>query len=150
LPKPIFTPSTKATEGHDENIGFSAVENLVGREMAERLRSVSLALFSRASEILEDKDIILADTKFEFGMIDNELTLIDEVLTPDSSRFWPRSQYKPGGPQPSYDKQYVREFLETLDWDKTPPAPPLPEEVVRNTSKKYLKIHEIITGESLE
>ncbi len=150
LPEPIFTPSTKATEGHDENIGFAAVVELVGKEMADRLRSASLALFNRAAEILEDKDIILADTKFEFGLIDGELILIDEVLTPDSSRFWPRSQYNPGGPQPSYDKQYVREYLETLDWDKTPPAPPLPEDVVRNTSEKYLKIHEIVTGESLD
>jgi phosphoribosylformylglycinamidine synthase PurS subunit len=150
LPEPIFTPATKATSGHDENIGFDAVVEKVGEDMAKRLRETSIALFRAASEYLEDKDIILADTKFEFGVDGDGIVLIDEALTPDSSRFWPRKEYEPGHAQPSFDKQYVREFLEASDWNKEPPAPPLPEEVVQNTSLKYRTIYRIITGRPLE
>lgn len=149
LPEPIFTPATKATSGHDENIGFEAVVDRVGEEVAARLRKISLALFDVAATFLEDKDIILADTKFEFGMDNGEIVLIDEVFTPDSSRFWPRDKYSPGGAQISFDKQYVREFLESSGWNKEPPAPPLPEDVVRNTSKKYRAIYRIVTGKAL-
>jgi phosphoribosylaminoimidazole-succinocarboxamide synthase len=149
LPQPIFTPATKATSGHDENIGFEAVVERVGEKVANELREASLAIFNVASSFLEDKGIILADTKFEFGMDNGKIVLIDEVLTPDSSRFWPRDQYQPGGAQVSFDKQYVREFLESSGWNKEPPAPPLPEVVVRNTSKKYRSIYRIVTGKPL-
>ncbi len=140
LETPIFTPSTKAEEGaHDENISFERASELVGRELAERVRDVSIALYSRARDIAEKKGIIIADTKFEFGVDEEtgELVLIDEALTPDSSRFWPKAEYKPGGSQKSFDKQFVRDYLESLDWDKNPPAPSLPPDVVQKSSEKY-------------
>ncbi|HKL49268.1 MAG TPA: phosphoribosylaminoimidazolesuccinocarboxamide synthase [Desulfuromonadales bacterium] len=140
LPEPIFTPSTKAELGeHDENISFEQAVELCGRETAEKVRDISLAIYSRARDLAAEKGIIIADTKFEFGIRDDELIWIDEALTPDSSRFWPRSTYEPGGPQPSFDKQFLRDYLETLDWDKQAPPPPLPEEIVRKTSEKYLE-----------
>jgi len=150
LPEPIFTPATKATSGHDENIGFEAVVERVGGETAQALRDTSIALFRAASDYLEDRDIILADTKFEFGTDGGKIVLIDEILTPDSSRFWPRKEYDPGRAQTSFDKQYVREFLEASDWNKEPPAPALPEEVVRNTRRKYRTIFRIVTGKPLD
>ncbi|MEW6144730.1 MAG: phosphoribosylaminoimidazolesuccinocarboxamide synthase [Thermodesulfobacteriota bacterium] len=148
LETPIFTPSTKAEEGtHDENISFERAAELLGRELTERVRDVSIALYSRARDIAEKKGIIIADTKFEFGIDEKtgELILIDEALTPDSSRFWPRDEYKPGGPQKSFDKQFVRDYLESLDWDKRPPAPALPPEIVRKTSEKYKEALERLT-----
>ncbi|NOX36035.1 MAG: phosphoribosylaminoimidazolesuccinocarboxamide synthase [Calditrichaeota bacterium] len=151
LPEPLFTPSTKAETGHDENISFDQMVNIIGKELAERVREISLNIYRRAVEIAEPKGIIIADTKFEFGTTETgELILIDELLTPDSSRFWPRDTYEPGKSQPSLDKQYVRDYLESLDWDKTPPTPPLPEEIVENTSKKYQEILHILTGQTLE
>ena len=149
LPEPIFTPSTKAVVGHDENISFERMSDLVGAELAARVREASLGLYLQAAEEAAARGIIIADTKFEFGLIDGALTLVDEVLSPDSSRFWPADQYRPGGSQPSFDKQYVRDYLLGLDWDRQPPAPPLPEEVVRNTSKKYLEAYQRLTGEDL-
>ncbi len=139
LPEPIFTPATKEEVGHDINVTQEFVEQGLGKDITERLKVTSLALYKKASAYAESKGIIIADTKFEFGLYDNEIILIDEVLTPDSSRFWPEDQYHPGGPQPSFDKQFVRDYLETLDWNKTPPAPELPEEIVRKTSEKYLQ-----------
>jgi phosphoribosylaminoimidazole-succinocarboxamide synthase len=149
LPQPIFTPATKAQTGHDENISFDEAAAIVGPEAAARLRDLTLAIYRKASDYAETRGIILADTKFEFGMIGGELVLGDEVLTPDSSRFWPRDEYRAGGPQKSYDKQFVRDYLETLDWNKKPPAPPLPEEVIRKTSEKYRQSYETLTGRSL-
>jgi phosphoribosylaminoimidazole-succinocarboxamide synthase len=149
LPEPIFTPATKAQSGHDENIAFDAAAALIGRDIATRLRDLTLAIYQKAAAYAETRGIILADTKFEFGMIGDELVLGDEVLTPDSSRFWPRDRYAPGGPQPSYDKQFVRDYLETLDWNKQPPAPPLPPDVIRKTSEKYREAYEVLTGRSL-
>jgi len=149
LPEPVFTPSTKAEVGdHDENISFDAAAKLVGRELAERLRDVSLALYSRGAAWAAERGIIIADTKFELGRIPGtgELVLCDEVLTPDSSRFWPVAQWKPGATPPSFDKQPVRDFLETLDWNKTPPPPPLPRAVVDATSTRYVEAYERITG----
>jgi phosphoribosylaminoimidazole-succinocarboxamide synthase len=140
LETPIFTPSTKAEAGtHDENISFERAAELLGRGLAEKVRDMSIALYSRARDIAEKKGIIIADTKFEFGIDEKtgEFILIDEALTPDSSRFWPRDEYKPGGPQKSFDKQFVRDYLESLEWDKRPPAPSLPPEIVRKTSEKY-------------
>ena len=140
LEEPIFTPSTKAEGGtHDENISFGRAAELIGMGLAERVRDASIALYSRARDIAEKKGIIIADTKFEFGIdeMTGELLLIDEALTPDSSRFWPMAGYKPGGPQRSFDKQFVRDYLESIDWDKRPPAPSLPPDVVRKTSEKY-------------
>jgi phosphoribosylaminoimidazole-succinocarboxamide synthase len=148
LETPIFTPSTKAEAGaHDENISFERAAALLGRELAEKVRDVSIALYSRARDIAEKKGIIIADTKFEFGMDEKtgELILIDEALTPDSSRFWPMDEYKPGGPQKSFDKQFVRDYLESLEWDKRPPAPSLPPEIVRKTSEKYKEALERLT-----
>lgn len=149
LDPPIFTPSTKAEVGHDENISLSEVEALLGAEQAAQLRQVSLELYERGRRHAEDRGILLADTKFEFGVRDGQLLWIDEALTPDSSRFWPRDAYQPGGPQPSFDKQYVRDYLESLGWDKRPPAPPLPSEVVARTREKYLEAHARITGREL-
>ena len=149
LPEPIFTPATKAQSGHDENVSFEAAAAAIGQEAAARLRDLTLAIYRKAAAYAETRGIILADTKFEFGMIGNELVLGDEVLTPDSSRFWPRDQYAPGGAQKSYDKQFVRDYLETLDWNKQPPAPPLPGEVIRKTSEKYREAYETLTGRSL-
>ena len=150
LPQPIFTPATKAEEGHDENIGFEQVEKLVGRELAAKVRDTSLRLYQEASEYAASKGIIIADTKFEFGLDANaSLVLIDEVLTADSSRFWPADSYRVGVSPPSFDKQYVRDYLETLDWDKTPPAPRLPPEVIAKTSEKYREALERLTGRKL-
>ncbi len=149
LPEAVFTPSTKAEEGHDENITFEEMLNLVDNEMGETIREKSLQIYQRAVDIAEKSGIIIADTKFEFGMDEGNLILIDEVLTPDSSRFWPKESYTPGQSQPSLDKQYLRDYLETLDWDKTPPPPTLPETVVQNTSKKYQEILRILTGKTI-
>ena len=149
LEEPIFTPSTKAEEGtHDENISFGRAAELIGMGLAERVRDVSIAVYSRARDIAEKKGIIIADTKFEFGIDEKtgDLVLIDEALTPDSSRFWPMAGYKPGGPQKSFDKQFVRDYLESLDWDKRPPAPSLPPDVVRKTSEKYKEALERLTN----
>jgi len=150
LPEPIFTPATKAEEGHDENISFEEVEKLVGKEIAAKVRDVSIRLYKEASEYAATKGIIIADTKFEFGLdAKGNLVLIDEVLTADSSRFWPADSYAVGMSPPSYDKQFVRDYLETLDWDKTPPAPKLPGEVIARTSQKYREALEKLTGRSL-
>lgn len=145
LPAPIFTPASKAETGHDENISFDAVTAAVGAGTAQRLRDLTLRIYSRAAEYAESRGIILADTKFEFGWHAGELLLADEVLTPDSSRFWPRAAYAPGGPQKSFDKQYVRDYLETLDWDKRPPAPPLPADIVERTAQKYSEAFALLT-----
>ena len=150
LPEPIFTPATKAEEGHDENISFEEVEKLVGKDIAAKVRDVSIRLYKEASEYAAGKGIIIADTKFEFGLdAKGNLVLIDEVLTADSSRFWPADSYQVGMSPPSYDKQFVRDYLETLDWDKTPPAPKLPGEVIARTSQKYREALEKLTGRSL-
>ena len=150
LAEPIFTPSTKATVGHDENISFGRAVEMVGEEVAERVRTLSLQLYNRARDHAKGKGIIICDTKFEFGLAGSELLLIDEVLTPDSSRFWPVDQYQPGRSQPSFDKQFVRDYLETLDWDKTPPGPELPQSIITATSQRYLEAYYRLTGESLE
>ncbi|MDI6901680.1 MAG: phosphoribosylaminoimidazolesuccinocarboxamide synthase [Anaerosomatales bacterium] len=148
LPEPIFTPSTKAEIGeHDENISFERMAELVGAQTAERLRELSIAVYTRASELARRHGIIIADTKFEFGLIDGEIALVDEVLTPDSSRFWPADSYEPGHGQPSFDKQFVRDWLESSGWDKTPPAPELPEDIIAVTAEKYIEAYEMITGE---
>ncbi|MGV3772410.1 MAG: phosphoribosylaminoimidazolesuccinocarboxamide synthase [Verrucomicrobiales bacterium] len=149
LPEPIFTPATKAETGHDENIDFEQASRIVGRDIAAKARDLSLAIYKMAREYARKRGIIIADTKFEFGIFDGELILIDEALTPDSSRFWPADQYQPGRSQPSFDKQFVRDYLETLDWDKTPPAPALPPEVVQRTQEKYLEAFRILTGRNL-
>jgi len=149
LPEPIFTPSTKAEVGHDENISFEKAKAIVGSDIAERARAASLKIYSSARDFASKRGIIIADTKFEFGLLDGELILIDEVLTPDSSRFWPADQYQPGKGQPSFDKQFVRDYLETLDWNKTPPAPALPADVVAKTQAKYLEAYERLTGKPL-
>jgi phosphoribosylaminoimidazole-succinocarboxamide synthase len=148
LPEPIFTPSTKAEIGtHDENITFERMVEIVGAEHAEELRRVSLALYSAARDHAATRGIIIADTKFEFGLVDGELTLVDEALTPDSSRFWPADEYEPGHGQPSFDKQFVRDWLEASGWDKTPPAPELPEDIIAVTAEKYIEAYEMITDE---
>jgi phosphoribosylaminoimidazole-succinocarboxamide synthase len=139
LPEPIFTPATKALTGHDENISRAELANRTGGELAQTLERLSLSLYRFGAERALERGLILADTKFEFGLLDGEVILIDEVLTPDSSRFWDREQYQPGGPQPSFDKQYVRDYLEQIGWNKQPPAPPLPDEVVAGTSARYLE-----------
>jgi len=139
LSQPIFTPSTKAESGHDEPISFEEVANLIGNETASRLRNLTLKLYNFAAQFAREKGVIIADTKFEFGFHDGELILCDEILTPDSSRFWDLEKYRIGQSQDSFDKQYVRDYLETLDWDKTPPAPELPQEVARNTAQKYFE-----------
>jgi phosphoribosylaminoimidazole-succinocarboxamide synthase len=150
LPRPIFTPATKATSGHDENISFAEVEKLIGRELAAKVRDVSIQLYTAAAEYAAKKGIIIADTKFEFGLNDHdELVLIDEVLTADSSRFWPADSYQIGMSPPSFDKQFVRDYLESLSWDKTPPAPKLPEDVIARTSQKYRDALERLTGRKL-
>ncbi len=147
LPEPIFTPSTKAEGGlHDENIPFSKMVDLVGQEIADRAKAASLEIYSRGAEHALAQGIIIADTKFEFGMLDGELILVDEVLTPDSSRFWPEDLYQPGKSQPSFDKQYVRDYLESINWDKEPPVPELPEEIVAGTTGKYLEAFRRLTG----
>ena len=149
LPEPIFTPSTKAQTGHDENVGFDTVVNLVGADLARTLRDRTLDLYSRAARYAESRGVIIADTKFEFGFVGETLTLGDEVLTPDSSRFWPADTYQPGGAQLSYDKQYVRDYLESIRWNKQPPAPGLPEEVAARTSGKYRDAYRALTGREL-
>lgn len=149
LPEPIFTPATKAVSGHDENISFGQAAGLVGKELAENVRDVSLELYRRAAAHAEPRGIILADTKFEFGLLNGELMWIDEALTPDSSRFWPAAHYSPGGPQASFDKQFVRDYLERLRWPKTPPGPELPPEVVEATRDKYREAYRILTGRDL-
>lgn len=149
LPAPIFTPSTKAAAGHDQNISFEQVVSLIGQELATQVKAVSIDLYQRAAAYAEPRGVILADTKFEFGLVDGELMWIDEALTPDSSRFWPAAQYKPGGAQPSFDKQFVRDYLERIRWTKVPPAPELPPEVVAATSEKYLEAFRILTGHAL-
>jgi phosphoribosylaminoimidazole-succinocarboxamide synthase len=150
LPAPIFTPATKAATGHDENISFERVAALIGDERARQVRDVSLEIYRRAAEYAEPRGILLADTKFEFGLLGDELIWIDEALTPDSSRFWPAAQYKPGGPQPSFDKQFVRDYLESIHWPKTPPGPELPAEVVSATRGKYREAYRILTGRELD
>lgn len=149
LPEPIFTPSTKADTGHDENISFAAAENILGADQARQVRDLSLKIYRFARDYARQRGIIIADTKFEFGVFDGQLILIDEVLTPDSSRFWPASEYAPGKSQPSFDKQFVRDYLETLSWNKTPPAPALPDDVVAKTEAKYLEAYERLTGQKL-
>ena len=150
LPEPIFTPSTKATTGHDENIPFSEMVRLVGAEVAEELRDLTLTLYKKAADYARIRGIIIADTKFEFGRTARGMTLADEVLTPDSSRFWPADKYQPGRAQDSYDKQYVRDYLEEIHWNKQPPAPALPAEVARKTSDKYLEAYQQLTGRTLD
>ena len=149
LDEAIFTPSTKADEGHDENISIDQMKGIVGEELGNQLIDISLKLYKTAADYALTKGIIIADTKFEFGMIGDELVLIDEVLTPDSSRFWPADTYQPGSSPLSFDKQFVRDYLETLDWDKTPPAPALPEEIVMKSREKYLEAYKLLTGEEL-
>ena len=150
LPQPIFTPATKAEEGHDENITFEEMEKLVGEKLANRVREISIRLYKEASEYAATRGIIIADTKFEFGTdTDGSLVLIDEVLTADSSRFWPADSYQVGVSPPSFDKQYVRDYLETMQWNKAPPAPPLPREVIAKTSEKYREALERLTGRKL-
>lgn len=149
LPEPMFTPSTKADEGHDINISVEELSDLVGREVAEKLEELSLALYNKAADYAYERGIILADTKFEFGLIDGEIAVCDELFTPDSSRFWDLAEYAPGRPQKSFDKQYLREYLESLDWDKTYPAPKLPEETIRRTAEKYREAYRLLTGKDI-
>jgi len=150
LPEPIFTPATKATSGHDENVSFSEMARLVGPEVSRQLRGISVAIYVRAAEFARQKGIIIADTKFEFGRTAQGITLADEVLTPDSSRFWPADRYAPGSSQESFDKQYVRDYLEEIRWNKQPPAPALPAEVARRTSEKYVEAYHLVTGRELD
>jgi phosphoribosylaminoimidazole-succinocarboxamide synthase len=149
LPEPIFTPSTKAQSGHDENVSMEQVAGIIGQDLAKRLHDLTLEIYSRAARYAETKGIIIADTKFEFGFVDGELVLGDEVLTPDSSRFWPAETYKPGGAQFSFDKQYVRDYLESIHWNKQPPAPGLPDDVAAKTGEKYRQAYRVLTGRDL-
>lgn len=149
LPEPIFTPATKAQSGHDMNISFDEATQYVPAGYLSQLRQLTLRIYREAAEYAEARGILIADTKFEFGLIDGEIVLGDEVLTPDSSRFWPKDQWNPGGPQPSFDKQFVRDYLETLDWDKVDPAPPLPDEIASRTSEKYREAYRLLTGMAL-
>ena len=150
LPEPIFTPATKAISGHDENISFDRAAALIGKALAERVRAISLEIYRRAAAHAEPRGIILADTKFEFGLLNNELIWIDEALTPDSSRFWPAAHYSPGGPQSSFDKQFVRDYLERMQWPKAPPGPELPPEVVEATRAKYREAFRVLAGRELD
>jgi len=150
LPEPIFTPATKAEEGHDENINFERACEIAGEHVAEQLRQLTLGLYIEAAAYAADRGIIIADTKFEFGVIDGELTLVDEALTPDSSRFWPADQWRPGGSVPSFDKQYVRDWLDETGWDHNPPGPDLPDAAVDQTRAKYIEAYERLTGRSFE
>jgi len=150
LPEPIFTPATKSDAGHDENIDMNECRRILGDEVANRVRDLSLQIYSAGRDHAARHGIIVADTKFEFGWLDDKLLLIDECLTPDSSRFWPKDQYAVGQSPPSFDKQFVRDYLETLDWDKTPPGPKLPQEVIEKTSAKYIEAFERLTGEKLD
>jgi phosphoribosylaminoimidazole-succinocarboxamide synthase len=149
LPEPIFTPSTKAESGHDLNISFDEAVNIVGRENAEKLKDLSIKIYNRAVEYALPKGIIIADVKFEFGIYNGQIILCDELLTPDSSRFWPRTSYRPGRPQPSFDKQYVRDYLEQIHFDKQPPGPELPPAVVQGTTEKYMEAYRLLTGKTL-
>jgi phosphoribosylaminoimidazole-succinocarboxamide synthase len=150
LPEVIFTPATKAATGHDENISFERATEMLGEDLAEKVRNVTLQIYLRAAAYAEPRGILLADTKFEFGLLKDELIWIDEALTPDSSRFWPASEYKPGGPQPSFDKQFVRDYLERIQWPKTPPAPELPPDVVAATRAKYREAFRILVGRDID
>jgi phosphoribosylaminoimidazole-succinocarboxamide synthase len=149
LPEPIFTPATKAQTGHDENVSFEHVCSVIGEDLARRIRDLTLAIYTRAARYAETRGIIIADTKFEFGFVGDDLVLADEVLTPDSSRFWPADTWRPGGPQFSFDKQYVRDYLESIRWNKQPPAPELPQEVAAKTSDKYRQAYRALTGRDL-
>jgi phosphoribosylaminoimidazole-succinocarboxamide synthase len=150
LSEPIFTPATKAAIGlHDENITFERAENIIGKDLAGKVKSIAMAVYKKARNFAEKKGILIADTKMEFGMIGGKLILIDELLTPDSSRFWPKDEYRPGGPQKSYDKQFLRDYLLTIKWNKTPPAPSLPEEVIQKTREKYLEAYRRLVGRPL-
>lgn len=149
LPEPIFTPASKAQTGHDENISFENVASNIGESLAGQLRNLTLGIYARAAAYAETRGIVIADTKFEFGFAGDQLVLADEVLTPDSSRFWPRSGYQPGGPQPSFDKQFVRDYLESIHWNKQPPAPALPDKVIERTSEKYREAYRLLTGKTL-
>jgi phosphoribosylaminoimidazole-succinocarboxamide synthase len=150
LPEPIFTPATKAETGHDENISIERAGEIVGEGLAQRLKELTLAIYEFGAKLAADRGVILADTKFEFGFIDGEIALCDEVMTPDSSRFWPADQYEPGGPQPSFDKQYVRDWLDESGWDHEPPPPELPPEVIGQTAVRYREAYERITGEPFD
>ncbi len=151
LPQPIFTPATKATSGHDENISFERMAEITGRELAEKLRDLTLRIYSEAAAHALERGVLIADTKFEFGLDDaGNIVWMDEALTPDSSRFWPADEYEPGRPQRSFDKQYVRDWLEASGWDKEPPAPVLPEEIVQGTLRRYLEAYRLLTGEELD
>ncbi len=149
LPHPVFTPATKAEEGHDINVTIDEMARTIGEDLTRRLEEISLKIYGEAASYAETRGIIICDTKFEFGLRDGRLILVDEVLTPDSSRFWPRDVYEPGKPQPSFDKQFVRDYLETLDWDKRPPAPALPDDITKITSEKYLEAFRLLTGHDL-
>ena len=149
LPEPIFTAATKAQSGHDENISFETAASKIGDSLARQVRDLTLKIYGRASDYAATRGILIADTKFEFGFAGDQLVLADEVLTPDSSRFWPRASYQPGGPQPSFDKQYVRDYLESIHWNKQPPAPALPGDVIQRTSEKYCEAYRVLTGEPL-
>ena len=149
LPEPIFTPATKAESGHDENVSFEVMAGAIGNELAKQLRELSLSVYTQGSQLAESKGILIADTKFEWGWCDGKVILIDEVLTPDSSRFWPKSEYRPGSSQPSFDKQYVREWLMASKWDRESPPPALPDEVVQHTQRKYESAYEMLTGLNL-
>ena len=149
LPEPIFTPATKATTGHDENISFDEMAKIIGTHAAGKLRDLTITIYKKAADYARTRGIIIADTKLEFGTVGGQIVLADEVLTPDSSRFWPLNQYQPGKAQPSYDKQYVRDYLESIRWNKQPPAPPLPEDVAQRTSDKYKDAYRELTGRAL-
>jgi phosphoribosylaminoimidazole-succinocarboxamide synthase len=149
LPEVLFTPSTKADTGHDLNVNQKYVEGVAGKDTAQKLKQISIDIYKKASDYAITRGIIIADTKFEFGIYDNKIILIDEVLTPDSSRFWPADQYRRGEPQPSFDKQFVRDYLESLGWNKTPPAPKLPEEIIEKTTGKYIEAHRKLTGKEI-
>jgi len=150
LPEPIFTPATKAETGHDMNISEREMADIVGQEATRQLKELTLTLYSRAADYADSRGILIADTKFEFGVSDGRVILIDEALTPDSSRFWPKESYEPGRGQPSFDKQYLRDYLETIEWDKQPPGPNLPEAIVERTSEKYLEAYRVLTGRVIE
>jgi phosphoribosylaminoimidazole-succinocarboxamide synthase len=150
LPEAIFTPATKAASGHDENISFTEAARIIGKPLAEKVRATTLEIYERATTIAEPRGILLADTKFEFGLLNDQLIWIDEALTPDSSRFWPAASYRPGGAQPSFDKQFVRDYLERIHWPKTPPGPELPPEVVAATRAKYREAYRILVGRELD
>lgn len=149
LPEPIFTPATKATDGHDENISFERTVEIIGEDLASRVREISLRLYRAGAEYALERGLIICDTKFEFGLYDGDLMLIDEVLTPDSSRFWPSDAYQRGRPQPSFDKQFVRDYLESVTWDKTPPGPRLPASVIESSRDRYLEAYKVLTGREL-